>query len=61
MPDWILGPLCAILLLSFIFYAFRQGTKVKPDGNNSNFGPPQNDSWSGSSDGGGSDFGGHST
>jgi hypothetical protein len=58
MPDWILGPLCAILLLSFIFYALRQGTKVHPDRNNSNFGPSTNESYSGSE--GGPDSGGHS-
>jgi hypothetical protein len=58
MPDWILGPLCAILLLGFIFYAFRQGTKVHPDRNNSDFGP----SFTGSDgdSGGSADSGGHS-
>jgi len=59
MRDWILAPLCLVLLGGFIFYAFRQGMKVKPDRNNRNFGPTTNDSWGGSSDGG-SDSGGHS-
>jgi hypothetical protein len=32
MPDW-LGPLPALCaLVGFIGFAFRQGTKVKPDG-----------------------------
>jgi hypothetical protein len=60
MPDWILGPICVVILVGFIGYAFRQGTKVKPDRSNSNFGPTQNDSWPGASDGG-SDAGGHSS
>ncbi len=59
MPDWILGPLCTILLLGFIFYAFRQGTKVKPDRNNSNFGPSFTGS-DGDAGGSSSDGGGHS-
>jgi hypothetical protein len=63
MPDWILGPICAVLLVSFIFYAFRQGMKVKPDRNDSNVGATTNDIWLerdlASSDGG-SDTGGHS-
>lgn len=60
MPDWILGPLCAILLLSFIFYALRQGTKVTPDHSNSNFGPTFSGSDGNSGDGGSADGGGHS-
>ena len=59
MPNWILAPVCVVLLVSFIFYAFRQGMKVKPDRNNSNFGPTTNDAGLGSS-GGGSDTDGHS-
>ena len=60
MPDRILAPLCVFLLVGFIFYAFRQGMKVKPDRNNRDFGPTANDGWTGSSDGG-SDSGGHSS
>jgi hypothetical protein len=60
MPDWLLAPICLVVLFGFIGYAYYQGMKVSPDRNNSNFGPSQNDSWSGGSDGhsGGSD--GHS-
>jgi hypothetical protein len=36
MPDWILAPICIIILVGFIGYALRQGTKVEPDRNNSN-------------------------
>ena len=58
MPDWILAPLCIVVLFGFIAYALRQGTKVKPDSSNSNFGP----SFTGSDgDGGSSDGGGHSS
>jgi hypothetical protein len=60
MPQWLLGLLGLATLAGFIGYALRQGTKVTPDRNNSNFGPTQNDGWSGSSDGGSSDSGGHS-
>ena len=60
MPDWILAPLCAVLLLGFIFYAFRQGMKVHPDRNNRNFGPTTNESYSGSPDGESGDGGSHS-
>jgi hypothetical protein len=49
MPDWILGPVCAILLVDFIFYAFRQGFSVKPDRSKSGFGPTTDDQWLGSS------------
>jgi hypothetical protein len=57
MPDWILAPVCLVVLFGFIGYALRQGTKVKPDQNNSNFGP----SFSGSDgDSGSGDVGGHS-
>ena len=62
MPDWILAPVCAVFLAGFIFYAFRQGTKVHPD-RTSNAERTENDypdsSWGGS-DHGGSDSGGHS-
>jgi hypothetical protein len=60
MPDWILAPICLVVLVGFIFYAFRQGTKVTPDRNNSDFGPSQSSGGSGSSDGGSGDGGGHS-
>jgi len=58
MPDWILAPICLVILFGFIGYALRQGTKVKPDRNNSNFGP----SFTGSDgdSGGSADGGGHS-
>jgi hypothetical protein len=39
MPDWIVAPVCLVVLVGFIGYALRQGTKVTPDRNNSNFGP----------------------
>jgi hypothetical protein len=56
MPNWI-GPLLAlVVLVGFIGFAIRQGTKVSPDRNNTNFGPNLNDGQSGS-DGG---FDGHS-
>ncbi|MDN3276033.1 hypothetical protein QWJ07_17350 [Frankia sp. RB7] len=51
MPDWLLVPICLVALLGFIGYGFYQGTKVAPDRNNTNFGPGQNDSWPGGSDG----------
>ncbi len=51
MPDWILAPICLVILFGFIGYALRQGTRVHPDRNNSNFGPSNNESYSGSSDG----------
>jgi hypothetical protein len=60
MPDWILAPICLVILVGFIGYAFRQGTKVKPDRNNSNFGPSFSGSDGNSSDGGSGDGGGHS-
>ena len=43
MPDWILGPFCAVLVVGFIFYAFRQGFSVKPDRSGS--GPTTDDKW----------------
>jgi len=57
MPDWILAPVCVIVLVGFIGYAFRQGMKVKPDRSNSDVGPGV----TGSSDDGASHGGdGHS-
>jgi hypothetical protein len=57
MPDWILAPICLVILVGFIAYAFRQGTKVSPDRSNNNFGP----GFTGSSDDGASHGGdGHS-
>jgi len=57
MPDWILAPICLVILVGFIAYALRQGTKVTPDRSNSNFGP----GFTGSSDDGASHGGdGHS-
>jgi hypothetical protein len=57
MLDWILAPICLVILFGFIGYALRQGTKVTSDRNNSNFGP----SFSGSDgDSGSGDVGGHS-
>jgi hypothetical protein len=48
MPNWV-GPLLAlIVLVGFIGFAIRQGTKVPPDRNNSNFGPTNNDGQAGS-------------
>jgi hypothetical protein len=60
MPDWILAPICIAILFGFIGYAFRQGTKVKPDRNNSDFGPSFTGSDGNSSDGSSGDGGGHS-
>lgn len=34
MPDWLLAPICLIVLVGFIRFAFRQGLKVKPDREN---------------------------
>ena len=31
MPDWILAPICAVALVGFIWFAFRQGFKTKPN------------------------------
>jgi hypothetical protein len=51
MPNWV-GPLLAlIVLVGFVGFAFRQGTKVKPDKDNPHTG-------SGEFTGGGSDHGG---
>jgi hypothetical protein len=44
MPDWILAPICAAALVGFIWFAFRQGFKTKPNKENrddwDNFGGP---------------------
>jgi hypothetical protein len=45
MPDWILGPVCAVLVVGFIFYAFRQGFSVKPDRSKGGSGPTRDDIW----------------
>jgi hypothetical protein len=34
MPDWLLSLICFVGLAAFIGFAFRQGTKVKPDRDN---------------------------
>ena len=34
MPDWVMPLLALVALLGFIGFAFRQGTKVKPDHDN---------------------------
>jgi hypothetical protein len=34
MPDWVLAPICLIVLGGFIGFAFKQGLKVKPDKEN---------------------------
>ncbi len=51
MPDWLLAPICLVGLLGFIGYAYYQGMGVRPDRNNSNFGPSNNGGGSGASDG----------
>ena len=43
MPNWLVPLICLIALVGFIGFAFRQGTKVSLDRNNTNFGPSQND------------------
>jgi hypothetical protein len=55
MPHW-LGPLLALCaLVGFIGFAFRQGTKVKPDKDKNP------DSWTSPSGGGGGDGSHHSS
>jgi hypothetical protein len=56
MPNWLVPLVCLIALVGFIGFAFRQGTKVRPDRNNTNFGPSNND---GQVDGTHSGFDGH--
>jgi len=34
MPDWILALICLVALVGFIWFAFGQGLKVKPDKEN---------------------------
>jgi hypothetical protein len=60
MPQWLIGLLGLAALVGFIGFALRQGTKVAPDRNNHNFGPTNNDGWSGPSDSGSGDGSGHS-
>ena len=43
MPNWLVPLICLFALVGFIGFAFRQGTKVSPDRNNTNFGPSHND------------------
>jgi hypothetical protein len=45
MPDWIAGPVCAVLAVGVIFHAFRQAFAVKPDQSNGGVGPTTNDQW----------------
>jgi hypothetical protein len=49
MPTWLLPLLAFCAIAGFIGFAFRQGTKVKPDKDNNP------DSWSGPTGGGGGD------
>jgi hypothetical protein len=39
MPDWLVAFAGLAALIGFIGFAFYQGTKVRPDRNNENFGP----------------------
>jgi hypothetical protein len=58
MPNW-LGPLFAfVVLVGFIGFAFRQGTKVAPDKDNPDNWPPGTGGGDGGSHHGG--FDGHS-
>ena len=59
MPDWLVAPICFVVLFGFVGFALRQGTKVKPDRNNRIFGP-DGSSGSDSSNGGSGSGGGHS-
>ena len=43
MPSWLLPLLAFCAIAGFVGFAFRQGTKVPPDRNNTNTGPSQND------------------
>jgi hypothetical protein len=56
MPHWLLPLLAGSLLIGFIVFALRQGTKVHPDRNNA-------DNWTytggGGSDGSHGGFDGH--
>jgi hypothetical protein len=59
VPDWILAPVCLVVLVGFIGYAFRQGMKVSPD-RTSNAGSTENDYPDSSSGHGSNEGGGHS-
>ena len=41
--DQWLGLGAVIVIVAFVIFAFRQGFKVKPDSNNQNFTPTNND------------------
>jgi hypothetical protein len=41
LPNWLVPLLALIVLVGFIGFAFRQGTKVKPSGNS-------HEAWTGS-------------
>jgi hypothetical protein len=43
MPDWITGPVCAVLAVGVIFSAFRQAFAVKPDQGSGSVGPTTDD------------------
>ena len=43
MPNWLIPLICLVAFLGSVGFGFRQGTKVLPDQNNTNFGPSQND------------------
>jgi len=52
MPNWLLPLLALVAIVGFIAFAFRQGTKVKPDKSNTDNwdrfgGPPDSHSGSG--------------
>jgi len=55
MPNWFLPLICLLGLVGFIGFAFRQGTKVKPDRNNTDFAPGNG----GQADGSHGGFDGH--
>lgn len=52
MPNWLLPLGAFVILVGFMGYAFRQGTKVEPDRDNpdrwQDFGGPPNDGHSSS-------------
>jgi hypothetical protein len=37
--QWWLGLSSLVVIVAFVIFAFRQGSKVKPDHNNRNFSP----------------------
>jgi hypothetical protein len=53
MPNWVVPLLALCALVGFIGFAFRQGTKVRPDKDNNP------DNWSGPTGGGGGDGSDH--